>query len=115
MKVEPGKPATVDVTLVANAVVVGKLVDPQGKPLANVGVTLIPDTGDGRVKISLEGPPPTSGADGSFRLEGKAGKSILLAMTPPRPFTKRGLELVAGKTLDLGTVSVDAGPPPPGP
>lgn len=112
VKVEPGKPATVEVRLVANAVVVGKLVDPQGKPLANVGVTLIPDTGDGRVKLSLEGPPPTTGADGSFRLDGKAGKTILLAMTPPRPFTKRGLELVAGKTLDLGTVTVDAGPPP---
>jgi len=111
--VAPGKPATVDVTLVANAVVVGKLVDPQGKPLANVGVTLIPDTGDGRVRLSLDGPPPASGPDGSFRLEGKAGKSILLAMTPPRPFTKRGLELVAGKTLDLGTVAVDPGPPPP--
>jgi hypothetical protein len=110
--VEPGKPATVDVTLVANAVVVGKLVDPQGKPLVNVGVTLIPDTGDGRVRLSLEGPPPTSGDDGSFRLEGKAGKTILLAMTPPRPFMKRGLELVAGKTLDLGIVAVDAGPPP---
>ena len=111
--VEPGKPATVDVTLVANAVVVGKLVNPQGKPLANVGVALIPDSGDGRVRLSMDGPPPTSGADGSFRLEAKAGKSILFAMTPPRPFTKRGLELVAGKTLDLGTVSVDSGPPPP--
>lgn len=110
--VEPGKPATVDVTLVANAIVVGKLVDPQGKPLANVGLTLIPDTGDGRLRLSLEGPPPTTGDDGSFRLEAKAGKSVLLVMTPPRPFTKRGLELVAGKTLDLGAVTVDAGPPP---
>jgi len=32
-------------------------------------------------------------------------------MTPPRPFTKRGLELVAGKTLDLGAVTVDSGAP----
>jgi hypothetical protein len=112
LTVLPGQPATIDVVLAANAVVVGKLVDPQGNPMPNVGVTLIPDSGDGAVRLSLEGPPPTSGPDGAFRLEAKAGKSILLAMTPPRPFTKRGLELVAGKTLDLGTVTVDPGAPP---
>ncbi len=114
VEVRPGQPATVDLTLVANAGVVGKLVDPQGKPLPDVGVALIPDAGDGRVQLSLEGPPPTSGPDGVFRLEAKAGPSIFLAMTPPRPFTKRGLVLEAGKTLDLGTVTitVDSGPPP---
>ncbi|CAN5920969.1 hypothetical protein BH11MYX3_BH11MYX3_04860 [soil metagenome] len=112
VQVLPGQPATVDIPLVANAIVIGKLVDPQGKPLVDVGLALIPDSGDGRVKLSMDGPPPTSGADGSFRLEAKAGKSILLAMTPPRPFTKRGLTLEAGKTLDLGNVTVDSGPPP---
>ncbi len=108
----PGQPATVDISLVANAIVVGKLVDPQGKALAGVGVVLIPDSGDGQVKLSLEGPPPTSGPDGSFRLEAKAGKMILLAMTPPRPFTKRGLTLESGQTLDLGAVTVDPAAPP---
>lgn len=110
--VVPGQPATVDISLVANAIVVGKLVDPQGKAMAGVGVVLIPDSGDGRVKLSLEGPPPTSGPDGSFRLEAKAGKAILLAMTPPRPFTKRGLTLESGKTLDLGAVTIDPAAPP---
>jgi hypothetical protein len=108
----PGQPATVDIPLVANAIVVGKLVDLQGKPIAGVGVALIPDSGDGRVMLSLEGPPPTSGPDGSFRLEAKAGKMILLAMTPPRPFTKHGLTLESGKTLDLGAVTVDPAAPP---
>jgi hypothetical protein len=112
LTVLPGQPATVDIALVANAIVVGKLVDPQGKPLVDMGVTLVPDTGDGRVKLSLEGPPPTSGPDGSFRLEAKAGKAILLAITPPRPFMKRGLTLEAGKTLDLGAVTVDPAAPP---
>ena len=112
VQVLPGQPATVDILLVANAIVIGKLVDPQGKPLAGVGVVLVPDTGDGRVQLSLEGPPPTSGPDGSFRLEAKAGKAVLLAMTPPRPFTKRGLTLEAGKTLDLGAVTVDPAAPP---
>ena len=37
----------------------------RASPLADVGVTLIPDSGDGRVELSLEGPPPTSGPDGS--------------------------------------------------
>jgi hypothetical protein len=31
-------------------------------------------------------------------------------MRPPSPFTKRGLALVAGQTLDLGTITVDAPP-----
>lgn len=108
----PGQPATVDIALVANAVVVGKLVDTAGKPLAGVGVVLIPDSGDGRVTLSLDGPPPTSAPDGGFRLEAKAGKTVFLVMTPPRPFTKRGLVLEAGKTLDLGTVTVDPAAPP---
>lgn len=112
LSVVPGQPANVDIALVANAIVVGKLVDPAGKALAGVGLALIPDNGDGRIQLSLEGPPPTSGPDGGFRIEAKAGKSVLLALTPPRPFTKRGLVLEAGKTLDLGVVTVDPAAPP---
>lgn len=108
----PGQPANVDVTLAANAVVVGKLVDPQGKPFANVGVMLIPEPLGGEVRRSPEESTPTSGPDGTFRLEANAGKWILLAMTPPRPFTKSGLVLVAAKTLDLGTVTVAPEAPP---
>jgi hypothetical protein len=104
--VQPGQPATVEVALASNAVVIGKLVDPQGAPLVGVGVVLVPDNGDGIVKMVLDGPPPTSGPDGRFRLERKAGKVYLLALTPPRPFSKGGLSLEAGKTLDLGVVEV---------
>jgi hypothetical protein len=111
--VQPGQPATVDITLVANAIVVGMLVDGAGKPLAGLPVVVIDDEGEGRMQIRLEGPPPTSGPDGKFRIERKAGKGVLVVMTPPSPVTRRGLVLEAGKTLDVGQVRVDAPPPPP--
>ncbi len=101
-----GQPATIDVTLVENAIVIGKLVDPAGHPLANLPIAVVPDSGDGRLQVSLSGPPPTSAADGSFRVETKAGKSALLVLIQPRPFHRAGLQLEAGKTLDLGTVTV---------
>jgi protocatechuate 3,4-dioxygenase beta subunit len=107
LEVKPGEPATIDIRLASNAIVIGKLVDAAGKPLAGQSVALVPDSGDGRLQIQLEGPPPTTGPDGGFRLEQAAGKAILIVMRPPRPFTRRGLVLEAGKTLDLGTITVD--------
>lgn len=110
--VTAGTTANVDVTLVQNAVVVGKLVDPSGQPVAGMPVTLVPDTGDGRVQVSLQGPPPTSAADGTFRLEAKAGKMMLVVLTPQSPTSKPGLVLEAGKTLDVGSVTVAVDKPP---
>lgn len=55
-----------------------------------------------------------SGPDGSFRIETKAVKGVLVVLIQP-VFTRKGLVLEAGKTLDLGTVKVDSGPPPPPP
>ena len=43
-----------------NAVVVGTIVGPGGKPMPDVPVVAIDDQDDGRISISLEGPPPTS-------------------------------------------------------
>ncbi len=111
VEVLPDRPATLEIVLAANAIVVGKLVDAQDRPLAGAPITLVPETGDGRVQVSMEGPPPTSGPDGSFRLETKAGPSVLVVLIQPRPFTKKGLALEAGKTLDLGAVRVETGPP----
>lgn len=113
VKVLADTATTVDVTLVANAYVVGKLVDPAGAPVSGMGVALVDDTGDGRVQVSLSGPPPVSAADGTFRLESKAGRKVLVALSPAAPTTKRGLVLEAGKTLDIGSLVV--GPPPSGP
>ena len=114
--VTAGAPASVAITLASNAVVIGKLVDPAGKPLAGQTVVLTPDRGDGRLQVSIDGPPPTTGPDGSFRLEHRAETCALMVMRPPRPFSRRGLALVAGQTLDLGTITVDTPSPgaPPG-
>ena len=106
--ITPNQPATIDIALAANAVVIGTLVDATGKPLAGQAVALVPDSGDGHLQIQLEGPPPTTGPDGSFRLEHRAERCILIVMRPPRPFTMRGLQLEAGKTLDLKTITVDS-------
>jgi hypothetical protein len=38
---------------------------------------------------------------------------MLLVMVPPRPIPKRGLNLEAGKTLDVGSITVGAPSPPP--
>jgi hypothetical protein len=107
--------ASVDIQLAANAVVIGKLVDPAGQPLAGQAVALAPDAGDGQLRIEFSGPPPTTGPDGSFRIEHRAERVVLIVMRPPRPFSKRGLVLEAGKTLDLGTVTVDTPAAPPAP
>src|SRR5215468_8779167 len=78
------------------------------RPLAGQTVVLVltADHGDGRPAGQLEGPPPTTGPNGSFRLEHRAEPCALLVLRPPSPFTRRGLALVAGQTLDLGTITV---------
>ena len=111
--VKAATPATVDITLIANAIVVGRLVDGTGKPLPGLPVTVIPESPDGRVEIRLEGPPPTSGPDGKFRIEHEAGPSMLVVLGGQRPTMKRGLVLEAGKTLDAGEIRVAINQPPP--
>ncbi len=110
VQVTPGQAATVEITLASNAIVTGAVVDAQGKPVAGAGVAVVPDSPDGHVRISLEGPPPMTNADGTFRLEAKAGPSALAVLTQPRPTIKRGLSLVAGQTTDVGAIKVDAAP-----
>jgi hypothetical protein len=111
------QPTKVDITLVANAVVTGQVVDDTGKPVGGVGVVLIKDEGEGRTMISLEGPPPKTADDGTFRVEGPAQPSALVLMAPPSPTIKRPLALEAGKTLDLGAIRLEprrgSGAPPP--
>jgi len=113
VEVSPGAPATVAIALVANATVVGTVVDAAEKPMANVPVIVVDDTGGPGLRIAMEGPPPTTGPDGRFRVEHKAGKGILVIMVPPQPVTRPGLVLEAGKTLDVGPVRIDATAPPP--
>ena len=110
-QVVAGQTATVDITLAANAIVIGMLVDSSGKPVAGVPIAVVPASPDGRISVSLSGPPPTSGPDGRFRIETKAIASALVAMVPPKPVVKNNLPLQAGQTYDVGNVVVDAPPP----
>ncbi len=106
------QPASVDLTLAANAVVIGKVVDGDGKPVAGVGVLTLPDDGGHGVSVRLDALPPSTGPDGSFRVEAKAGPTVLVLMTQPRPITRRGIVTEPGKTLDVGAIRSDAQPPP---
>jgi protocatechuate 3,4-dioxygenase beta subunit len=103
---------SVEITLTSNGTIVGKLVDADGKPLADIGLAVVPDTGDGRIQISLSGPPPTSGPDGSFSVPSKPGKVILAALLHGAPAMKPGLVVQAGQTLDIGTFVASPKPPP---
>lgn len=109
--VAPNTPSTVDISLVANAVVVGTVVGPTGKPMADVPVVAIDDKDDGRVSISIEGPPPTTGADGKFRIERKAGKAIVVVLGVRPPVMKK-VVLEEGKTFDVGSLQIPEGDPP---
>ncbi|HEY5948604.1 MAG TPA: carboxypeptidase regulatory-like domain-containing protein, partial [Kofleriaceae bacterium] len=111
VKVVADQTATVEVTLAANAIVVGRLVDAAGKPVGGAPLAIIPDTG--QVRVELNGPPLTSNPDGTFRLEAKAGLSLLMVLTQPRPTMKPGLKLEAGKTLDVGAITVGGPAPTP--
>jgi len=104
--------APVQITLASNAIVTGKLVDKDGKPVPDVGVVCVPDQGPGRLQISVSAPPPRTGPDGGFRVETKAGTVVVAAMTPGAPTMKRGVVLQAGQTVDVGPLVVDAKPPP---
>ncbi len=109
--VAPNTPSTVDISLVANAVVVGTIVGPGGKPMPDVPVVAIDDKDDGRISISLEGPPPTSGPDGRFRIERKAGKAIVVVLGMRPPVMKK-VVLEEGKTFDAGSLQIPEGEPP---
>jgi len=110
LEVAAGAPATVDITLAPNAIVLGTVVDAAGKPLGGVPVAVVEQTGS-TISVSISGPPLTTGPDGRFRLEHKAGPSALVVLVPPQPTIRRGLVLEPGKTLDVGEVRIEAGPP----
>jgi hypothetical protein len=100
--VSAGEVASVDVALVANATVTGRVVDKSGKPVAGVTVVVVSDP----LHIDLRGFPPSSGPDGRFQVQGQAGKMALVVVGDP-PTVKPGLLLESGNTIDVGDVTVD--------
>lgn len=109
ISVPPGQRTTIEITLVANAVVVGMLVDAAGAPIADaplVVVDQIPGERPGEVKVTMSGAPDRTGPDGRFRIERQPGTCMLFVLTEP-PVRRRDLKLEAGKTLDVGQVRVE--------
>lgn len=106
VRVSSDQAASVDIVLVANGTVTGRIVDKAGKPLSGMGVALIPDQPPGQLQIALHEPPPSSGPDGRFQVEGPPGTRTLVVLGQP-PTAKRGVAVAAGNTLDVGDVMVD--------
>ena len=104
--VAPDHPASVDIPLIANGTVTGRVVDKAGKPISGIGVALIPDQPPGQMQIALHEQPPTTGPDGRFQVEGPPGARTLVILGVP-PTAKRGVAVTAGGTLDVGDVIAD--------
>ncbi len=104
--VSTGGVASVDIALVAKSTVTGRLVDTHGKPVAGISVALNPDLPPDQLRVLLQELPPTSGSDGRFQVEGEAGKMMLVVLGRP-PMLKHGLSLEAGKTIDIGDVTLE--------
>jgi protocatechuate 3,4-dioxygenase beta subunit len=107
--VAPNQAASVDIALVENGTVTGRVVDKTGKPISGVGAALIPDQAPGHLQISLHEEPPTTGPDGRFQVQGAPGTRTLVILGNP-PMPKRGVAVTAGTTNDVGDVTVDAQP-----
>jgi len=98
--------ASVDIVLVGNGTVTGRVVDKTGKPVSGLGVALIPDQPPGQLSVSLHQDPPTNGPDGRFAVQGPPGMRTLVVLG--RKFTaKRGVSVAAGGTMDVGDVMID--------
>jgi hypothetical protein len=71
-------------------------------------VVIIPDQPPDQLQIWVNEQPPTSGPDGRFQVAGEPGARAL-AILGHKPTLRRGLALEAGKTIDLGDITADAG------
>ena len=103
--------AHVDLTLAIGATISGKLVDKDGKPVADVGVVVVAGTsdgGDGKMNIKITNQPESSGPDGTFKVDTKPGKVILVILTGGGAPTTRRLTITDGQALDAGTITIGA-------
>ncbi|MFT3692683.1 MAG: sigma-70 family RNA polymerase sigma factor [Kofleriaceae bacterium] len=103
--------ATCDVTLIANGIVTGRLVDTAGQPVPGMGVLVMPEQDGPGLRIEVHETPPTSGPDGRFTVQGSPGARMLVVLGPTAT-TKHGITVVDDKTIDVGDVVVDLQNPP---
>lgn len=96
--------ATLDIQLASDGIVTGRLVDSAGKAVAGAPIVVVPEQAPGTPQqITLNGPPPMSKPDGSFKLTASAGPSVVLALGGP-PTSRGGIKVISGQTLDVGTI-----------
>ncbi|MEP6861581.1 MAG: sigma-70 family RNA polymerase sigma factor [Deltaproteobacteria bacterium] len=106
--------ASVDIALVSNGTVTGRVVDAAGKPASGIGIALLPDQPKGPLQIMLHEQPATSGPDGRFQVAGPPG-TRMLAILGSTINAKHGIAVTAGNTIDVGDVTVEAPSPAPAP
>jgi hypothetical protein len=105
--IEAGKEATIAIEIQAPGTVKGTLVDASGAPVAGRMVIVGPRQAAGSMSIELGEPPPTTGADGSFVATSDPGPRTLFVLGPDGPDVRKDLDVVAGKTIDLGTLTAE--------
>jgi len=105
VRVSSDQVASVDILLVANGTVTGRIVDKAGKPLSGMGVVLQPDQPPPQLQLDIHEQPPSSGPDGRFAIQGPPGARMLVVLGHV-PTARRGLSIAPGKTTDLGDVIV---------
>ena len=110
--VEAGKDATVAIAVEAPGTITGTVVDEAGAPIAGRMVLVTPRQAAGEMRIELDAPPPTTGADGAFSVDSDAGARTLIVMGPQGPVVRKDVDVVGGKTLALGTLTAEAAPGP---
>jgi hypothetical protein len=115
--IEAGKESTVAIDIQAQGLIKGKLVDAEGAPIAGRMVIVGPRQPQGSMSIELGEPPPTTGADGSFTAKSDAGPKTFFILGPDGPDVRKDVDVVAGQTIDLGTLTAEppgsGGPPAP--
>ncbi|MCE9580451.1 MAG: carboxypeptidase regulatory-like domain-containing protein [Deltaproteobacteria bacterium] len=108
-----GQRAEVTIALAQHGRIIGKVVGPDGAPMAGAIVVSAPII-DGRTSISIEGPPPTTGADGAFDLDAEPGTRMVLVLGNRGPVAEKQVEVKGGETVDVGVLAVKPPPPPRG-
>lgn len=110
--VKAGQTTQAPIAIVGDAHVQGRFVDAAGAPLADRMVLVTPRQAPGSMVISMEGPPPRTGADGTFSVPTPAGARTLLILGQHGPELNKDIDVAPGQQLDLGTVKAEPPAPP---
>jgi hypothetical protein len=109
-EVAAGQDTAVMIELQAPGRVVGTVVDDTGAPIPDRMVVVAPRQSAGPMRLELDGAPPRTSGDGGFEVSAEAGARTLVVLGPRGPDVQRDLDVRAGETIDLGTITVAARP-----